>query len=96
MLSNAFLSRSLEGCHEKSKPHPNIYEIINVLKRERASTKMKMQMLETGAQQVLKQRSVKQKERQIQNLFAQFNSGAMSLNDYLEAMKYKTQDFVIC
>ena len=33
---------------------------------------------------------VRQKERQIQNLFARFNSGAMSLNDYLEAMKYNT------
>ena len=28
------------------KPHPNIYEIIDVFKREEESTKMKMQMLE--------------------------------------------------
>ena len=33
------------------KPHPNIYEIIDVFKREEASTMMKMQMLEAGAQQ---------------------------------------------
>ena len=31
------------------KPHPYIYEIIDVFKREEASTKMKMQMLEAGA-----------------------------------------------
>ena len=30
------------------KPHPNIYEIINVFKREEVSTKMKMQMLKAG------------------------------------------------
>ena len=72
------------------KSHPNIYEIIDVFKREEASTKMKMQMLEAGTQQAPRRRRVRQKERQIQNLFAQFNSGAMSLNDYLEAMKYNT------
>ena len=53
-------------------------------------SKMKMQMLEAGAQQAPRQRRVRQKERRIQNLFARFNSGAMSLNDYLETMKYNT------
>jgi len=32
------------------KPHPNIYDIIDVFKREEASMKIKMQMLEAGAQ----------------------------------------------
>ena len=32
------------------KPHPNIYEIIDVFKREEVNTKMKMQMLEAGTQ----------------------------------------------
>ena len=73
------------------KSHPNIYEIIDfVFKREEASTKMKMQMLEAGAQQAPRRRRVRRKERRILNLFAQFNSGAMSLNDYLQAMKYNT------
>ena len=31
------------------KPHPYIYEIIDVFKRKEVSTKMKMQMLEAGA-----------------------------------------------
>ena len=70
------------------KLHSNIYEIINVFKWEEASTKIKMQMLEAGAQQAPRRRRVRQKERRIQNFFARFNSGAMSLNDYLEAMKY--------
>ena len=34
------------------KPHPNIYEIIDVFKSKEASMKMKMQMLEAGAQRV--------------------------------------------
>jgi len=33
------------------KPHLNIYEISDVFRREEASTKMKMQILEAGAQQ---------------------------------------------
>jgi len=44
----------VEGWHSRlkkvvGKPHPNIYEIIDVFKREEASTKIKMQMLEAGA-----------------------------------------------
>ena len=39
----AFILKKVVG-----KPHPNIYEIIDVFKREEASTKMKMQMLEAG------------------------------------------------
>ena len=85
----------LKGCIQAwkylvGKPHhANIYKIIDVFKREEASTKMKMQMQEAGAQQAPKQ--VRQKEKRIQNLFAQFNSEAMSLNDYLEAIKYNTR-----
>ena len=46
----------VEGWHSRlkkvvGKPHPNMYEIIDVFKREEASTKMKIQMLEVGAQQ---------------------------------------------
>ena len=51
MLSNAFLSRDhLKDAMKKvgDKPHPNIYEIIDAFKREEATMKMKMQMLEAG------------------------------------------------
>ena len=45
----------VEGWHSRlkkvvGKPHPNIYEIIDVFKREEVSTKVKMYMLEAGAQ----------------------------------------------
>ena len=58
----------VEGWHSRlkkvvGKPHPNIYEIIDVFKREEGSTMMKMQMLEAGAQQAPRQRRVRQKER---------------------------------
>ena len=73
-------------------------EIIGVFKREEVSTKVKMQVMEAGAQQAPRRRWVKQKERQIQNLLARFNSEAMSynMNDYLEAIKYNTglRDFI--
>ena len=47
-------STHLEGWHSRlkkvvGKSHPNIYELVDVFKREETSTKMKM--LEAGAQQ---------------------------------------------
>ena len=38
------------------KSHPNIYEIIDVFKKEEVSTKMKMQMLEAATQQATRRR----------------------------------------
>ena len=49
------------------KPHPNIYEIIDVFEREEASMKIDD---EAGEQPAPRRRRVRQKERRIQNLFA--------------------------
>ena len=80
----------VEGWHSRlkkvlGKPHP-----IDVFKREEG---MKMQMLETGAQQAPRRRWPRQKKRWIQNVFARFNSGAMR-NIWMDGI-YTAQDFVI-
>ena len=85
----------MEGWHSRlkkvvSKPHPNLYEIIDVFKREEASTKVKLQILQAGAQQAPRRRKMRQKEQRIQNLFSRLNQGTMSIDVYLEAMKHNT------
>ena len=49
-------NNNVEGWHSRlkkvvGKPHPNLYEIIDVFKREEASTKVKLLILQAGAQQ---------------------------------------------
>ena len=88
-------NNNVEGWHSRlkkvvGKPHPNLYEIIDVFKREEASTKVKLQILQAGAQQAPRRRKMRQKEQRIQNLFSRLNQGTMSIDDYLEAMKHNT------
>ena len=88
-------NNNVEGWHSRlkkvvGKPHPNLYEIIDVFKREEASTKVKLQILQAGAQQAPRRRKMRQKEQRIQNLFRRLNQGTMSIDDYLEAMKHNT------
>ena len=85
----------MEGWHSRlkkvvGKPHPNLYEIIDVFKREEASTKVKLQILQAGAKQAPRRRKMRQKEQRIQNLFSRLNQGTMSIDVYLEAMKHNT------
>ena len=67
-------------------PHSNIWR----LQEGRSEHKDENADAEPGAQQAPRRRWVRPKERQIQNLFARFNSKAMSLNDW-----NITQSFVI-
>ena len=67
-------------------PHSNIWH----LQEGRSEHKDENADAEPGAQQAPRRRWVRPKERQIQNLFARFNSKAMSLNDW-----NITQGFVI-
>ena len=88
-------NNNVEGWHSRlkkvvGKPHPNLYEIIDVFKREEASTKVKLQILQAGAQQAPRRRKMRQKEQRIQNLCRRLNQGTMSIDDYLEAMKHNT------
>ena len=85
----------VEGWHSRmnkvvGKPHPNIYELVDVIKREEATTRMKLQLYETGAALPPRRRRYEEKEKRLQALFERFNAGATTLDDYLEAVKYQT------
>ena len=52
-LRGPHTNNHVEGWHSRlkkvvGKPHPNIYEIIDVFKKEEVSTKVKMHMLEAA------------------------------------------------
>ena len=85
----------IEGWHSRikkiiSKPHPNIYSWVEFIQREEAVTKAKIQTLRLGATTRPQRRRVKKKEKRIQALFDRFNEGALSLDDYIEAIKHLT------
>ncbi len=85
----------VEGWHSRvkkvvGKPHPNIYELIDVIKKEDATTRMKLQLCESGARMQPRRMRIREREIRIQTLFSRFRSGALSINDFLEAIKYQT------
>lgn len=85
----------VEGWHSRmkkviSRPHPNIFSWIEYIQREEAVTKAKIQCLRSGATARPRRRRMKEKEKRIQTLFDRFNSGGMTLNEYLAAIKHLT------
>ena len=85
----------VEGWHSRlkkvvGKPHPNIFELIEVIKKEEVTTRMKMQQFESGAQEPPRRRKVRERERRIQLLFQRFNGGTISIDEYLESFKHHT------
>ena len=71
------------------KPHPNIFERIDVIKKEEATSKMKM--YETRTTQAPRKKTW-ERVRRMQALFDRFNGGTMSihLDEFLEAIKHQT------
>ena len=85
----------VEGWHARlkrvvGKPHPNIFELVEVIKKEEATTRMKMQICEAGAAQAPRRRRVRENDRKLRALFDRFNSGNITLCEYLEALKHQT------
>ena len=60
--------RCVEGWHSRLKkvvgmPHPNIFELIEVIKKEEATTRMKMSLYESGAKEPPRRRKVREREK---------------------------------
>ena len=72
------------------KAHPNVYKLVNVIKREEATSKLKLQQYESGAVLPARRRKVRERERRLTTLFDRFNNGELSLDDFLEAVKHQT------
>ena len=73
-----------------SKPHPNIFNWIEYIQREETVTKAKIQTLKSGTATHPRLCCQKEKEKRIQRLFDRFNSSAISLDEYLTAIKHLT------
>ena len=71
-------------------PHPNVFELIEVIKKEEATPRMKMSLYESGAKEPPRRRKVRERERRIQTLFQRFNGGNISIDLYLESFKHHT------
>ena len=85
----------VEGWHFRlkrviGKAHPNIYELVEVFKKEESLTTMRVQQLVAGASQAPRRRKVRDRERKLQTLFQRLELGTISIDDYLESVKYHT------
>ena len=81
----------VEGWHSRlskvvGKAHPNVYKLADVIKREEATSKLKLQQYESGAVLPARRRKVRERERRLTALFDRFNNGDLSL----EAVKHQT------
>ena len=64
----------VEGWHSYlskvvGKAHPNVYELVDVIKREEATSKLKLQQYESGAVLPARRRKVRERERRLTTLF---------------------------
>ena len=81
----------VESWHSRLKKtaHLNVYELVEVIKREESNTTIKVQQLLAGASLAPRRRRFREKER-IQSLFQRFELGTSSIDDCLEMVKHLT------
>ena len=79
----------IEGWHTRlkkivGKAHPNIFEVFEVMKKEQASSEMKLEQLELGRGRAPPQKKkFIEKNKRISALFERFKEGQYSLSDFL-------------
>ena len=81
----------LEGWHNRlkrmvKKPHPNIYKLIDVFKREQAASEVTLQQLETGANPPPRKKKYRQLEQRVERIKEKMSAGQMSISEYLDAI----------
>ena len=72
------------------KPHPNIFEIIDVIRKEQTTTEMKLEQYAAGATQPPRKKRYIQRDEKIRKLFECFRNGECSLAEYLASVRYQT------
>ena len=93
-LSNVFdaetvrTNNHLEGWHSKlkkvvGKAHPNIFEILEVFKKEQVMSEVSMQQLVTGATPPRRAKKTVAKNKRIEELRSRFTTNAISLEEYV-------------
>ena len=69
------------------KSHPNIYELIEILKKEQASTEVTIRQLEGGG--IIRERRRKwvKRDEKIQKLKTELENGSVTLDSYINTIK---------
>ena len=86
----------VEGWHSRMKKssashtQTSLHGLTIYIQREEAVTKAKIQSFRSGATARQWRHCMKEKEKKIQTLFERFNTGGMSLNEYLAAISHLT------
>ena len=82
----------MEGWHSRlvGKSHLNIFEIIDVMRKEQATMEMKFNQFEAGAMQPSQKRRYVQRDVRLSTLFERFQNGKCNLADYLAAVRHQT------
>ena len=82
------INSRLEGSHNRlkrtvKKPHPNVYELIDVFNREQAATEVTCQQLETGA---IPPPWKKKYVERVQQIKDRISAGQVSISEYLDTI----------
>ena len=75
------------------KAHPNLFETIELIKNEQASTEVQMIQVAAGGQPRPKKRKAVKQDQQIKRLVAEFSSGQRTLDSFLSALANMVVDF---
>ena len=81
----------LEGWHSRlkrivKKPHPNIYELIDVFRSEEAATNVTISQLTTGANPPPRKKKYTAIDSRVEKLKDRMHNGQVSINDYIAAI----------
>ena len=85
-------NNQLEGWHNSfqqtvGKAHPNIYELVEALKSEQASTSLTMRSATQGAQPPTMRKKYRERNQSILQLKAEFEAGDRTLDEYFSAIR---------
>ena len=85
----------VEGWHSKRlrKSHPNIYELINYLKKEQGKTALTISQTRLGAPAPKRKKKYRQLEERILSLTTQHKEGRLSAQEFLSSIRNVVHEF---
>ena len=75
------------------KAHPNLFEVVAILKKEPAATEVAIEQLAGGGRIRSKRRKVVQHEDTIKRLKAEFTNGVRSLDAFVNSLSHCVVSF---
>ncbi len=85
----------LEGWHNRlkrvaGKPHPNIYEFVEVIQKEQTSTEVSLTQLAAGARPPRRVQRAINRDRKIKELKERFERNSITLHEFVCGMSAHT------